>query len=481
MGVFKNILNSNYSWLSFQEVFLFIINYSLVIILARLLNPEAFGTVVLLNLYTGVFAIMASLGLDKLIIKNQIRNNIKLSALLLGVLMVAFVVFIIAIIFLPLFLNSYFEKSELFFKYSFLSLLSIFTSALYTFSTALYIRDKKFVKMAKVLIASYTVSFILVLIIAYFDRSIFSLLFKQIIIAVLPILTLLYFSEFKYKLVFSKAILINFFSFSKFITLNNVFNYAVRNIDYFIIGQFFSTEIVGQYSIAYKVIVTPVKMIVKQVDQISFVTISKMTNNREKLRQYYMSNISLIAQTVFPIIVSGIFFSDIIVNLFFDSRYNYLAIIISILSICSLFQSVTAIVGNMYIIAEKTKVMFRVTIVLFVLQSLILLLGANSNNIVLFSLSYVCAYIFINFPISTYFALNTFNISILDILKKMAFPAIISALVSGSISLGVNIFNFNIGVNIVLIVAGVLLVYCIVNKKIQNLLGIKYVWNSRDI
>ena len=138
------------------------------------------------------------------------------------------------------------------------------------------------------------------LIIAYFDRSIFSLLFKQIIIAVLPILTLLYFSEFKYKLVFSKAILINFFSFSKFITLNNVFNYAVRNIDYFIIGQFFSTEIVGQYSIAYKVIVTPVKMIVKQVDQISFVTISKMTNNREKLRQYYMSNISLIAQTVFP-------------------------------------------------------------------------------------------------------------------------------------------------------------------------------------
>lgn len=479
--MFKNILKSNYSWLSFQEVFLFIINYSLVIILAKLLNPEAFGTVVLLNLYTGVFAIISSLGLDKLIIKDQIRNNTKLSALLLSVLMVAFVVFIMAIIFLPLFLNSYFEKSELLLKYGLLSLLSIFTSALYTFSTALYIRDKKFVKMAKVLIATYTVSFILVVIIAYFDRSIFSLLFKQIIIAVLPIITLLYFSKFKFKLVFSKAILINFFSFSKFITLNNVFNYFVRNIDYFIIGNFFSTGVVGQYSIAYKVVVTPVKMIVKQVDQISFATISKLTNNREKLRQYYISNISLIAQTVFPIIISIIFFSYVIVDLFFDSRYDDLAMIISILSICTLFQSVTALVGNMYIIADKTKVMFKVTVVLFVLQSLILLLGANSNSIFLFSLSYVCAYIFVNFPISNYFALNIFNISILDIIKKMTLPIIISTLVLGSISLVVNKFNFNIGLNIVLIVAGVLLVYCIVNKKIQKFLGIKYVWNSRDI
>ena len=441
------------------------------IILAKLLNPQIFGTVALLNLYTGVFAIMSSLGLDKLIIKDQIRNNTRLSALLLGILMVCFVVFIIAIIFLSLFLNSYLETSEQFLKYGILSLLSIFTSALYTFSRALYIRDRKFVKMAKILISTYTVSFVLVVIMAYFDRSIFSLLFKQIIIAVLPIITLLYFSKFKFKLVFSKTILINLFSFSKFITLNNIFNYFVRNIDYFILGKFFSTDIVGQYSIAYKVIVTPVKLIVKQVDQISFATISKMTNNCEKLRQYYISNISLIAQTVFPIIVSIIFFSDIIVSLCFDSRYNDLAMIISILSICALFQSVTALVGNMYIIANKTKVMFKVTVVLFIVQALILLLGANSNNIFLFSLSYTCAYIFVNFPIANYFALQPFNISILDLLKKMLYPAIFSILILGSIELVINKFDFNIIVNIVIIATGLALVYSIVNKKIQNFLG----------
>ena len=479
--MFKNISKSNYSWLGIQEVFLFIINYSLVIILAKLLNPQIFGTVAILNLYTGVFAVISSLGLDKLIIKNQIRNNTKLSALLVGILLVSTAVFIIAIIILPLYLNSYFDSSISLFNYGLLSLLSIFTSGLYNFSTSLYIRDKRFVEMAKILICTYSVSFIIIMGIAYNDRSIFSLLIKQIIIAVLPIMTLLYFSKFKFKLVFSKQILLDFFSFSKFITINNVFNYFVRNIDYFIIGKFFSPEVVGQYSIAYKIIVTPVKMIVKQVDQISFVTIAKMTDNKMKLRQYYINNIRLIAQTVFPIIVSIIFFSDIIVNLFFDSRYKDLSAIISILSICALFQSVTALVGNMYIIANNTKVMFKVTVVLFVVQSLILLLGANSNNIFLFSWSYVCAYIFANFPISNYFALRPFNISIIDILKTMLYPAIISILVLGSISLGVNKFNFNIGVNIVVVVAGVLLVYCIVNKKIQNFLGLKYVWNSRDI
>lgn len=461
----------NYSWLSIQEVFVLIINYSLVLILAKLLNPQIFGTVAILNLYTGVFAVMSSLGLDKLIIKDQIRNNTKLSALLLIILMVSFVVFIIAMIFLPFFLNSYFETGELFFEYGLLSLLSIFTSSLYTFSVSLYIRDKQFVKMAKILITTYTVSFILVIMMAYFDRTIFSLLFKQIIVATLPIITLLYLSKFKFKLVFSKTILIEFFFFSKFITLNNIFNYFIRNLDYFILGKFFSTDIVGQYSIAYKVVVNPVKLVVKQVDQISFATISRMTNNIEKIRNYYLSNISLITQTIFPIVVSIIFFSDIMVNLFFDSRYNDLAMIISILSVCGLFQSVTSLIGNMYIIANRTKVFFKVTIMLSIAQGLILLLGAYSYSIFLFSLSYSCAYIFVNFPISNYFALHPFNISILDVLKKMLYPAIFSVLVLGSIKLFINKFDFNIIANIVLISTGLALVYFIVNKKIQKFLG----------
>ena len=65
------IFKSNFSWLTAQEISLFIINYSLVIILAKLLSPESFGLVVLLNLYTGFFAVVINMGLNKIIIKKS--------------------------------------------------------------------------------------------------------------------------------------------------------------------------------------------------------------------------------------------------------------------------------------------------------------------------------------------------------------------------------------------------------------------------
>lgn len=469
---FKEIFKGELTWLSIQEVFVFIINYSILIIFTKLLNPEIFGTVALLNMYTGVFAVISSSGSDKFIIKNQVSGNLKLSALLINIMIFSFIIFIIALILLPIFLNSYLETTKTFFQYGFLSLLSIFTSVLYSFSRSLYIRDKQFLRMAKILIITNIISFILVILIGYFNRSVTSLLYKQIIAAILPSVILLYLSEFKFKLVFSRRLFLDFVTFTRFITLNNIFNYFVRNIDYFIIGKFFSTNIVGQYSIAYKVMVTPVKLVVKQIDTISFTTISKMNNHLDKIRLYYLDKISLIAQTIFPIIFSIIFFSDILVDIFFDSRYDNLSIIISILSISALFQSVTGLLGNIYIISNNTKLMFKLTVLLFILQSLVLLIGAKSSNIYLFCLSYTCAYIFINFTLQNYNALKPFKISIFDVLKKIVLPSIISILILGPIYFIIHKSNFNSLLNISIITLGLFSVYLIINRKIQNLFSL---------
>jgi len=473
------ILKSNFSWLTAQEIFLFIINYSLVIILAKLLSPESFGLVVLLNLYTGFFAVVINMGLNKIIIKNQIKNNIKLSALLSGIICFSILVFLLALIFLPLYLYLYFNVTTYYIALGLLSLTSIFTSVLYSFSVSLYIRDKKFKKMTKILIPSYLFSFLLVLVITYFNRSTSVLLYKQIIIAVIPITSLLYYSNFKFKIVFSKVILLNFFSFSKYISLNNVFNYFIRNIDYLILGHFFSTQIVGQYSIAYKVLLTPVKLIVKQVDQVSFPTIAKMTGDINKLKKYYLHNIGLIVQTLYPVIIAIIIFSDILVDVFFDSRYEYLSVIISILSISSLFQSVTALVGNMYIISDRTKIMFKLTILLVIIQSSILLVGAYTNNIIYFTIAYTFAYVFFNFPISNYTSLKPFNISVYELLKKIILPTIISFTILGFCLLITIEYDFNLPLKILSIIFSLTLIYSLINKNIQKLLGFNNVWYSR--
>ncbi len=481
MKVLTKIYNSSFSWLSIQEAFTFLVNYGLLVILARLLSPESFGIVALLNLYTGFFGIVSGLGIGKLIIKEQIKNNVKLNALFVGNTLVSLGIFVIGLLLLPIFLWFYFDKDLSYFPLGVLSLLSVFTSSLYTFISSVYIRDRKFTKMAKLMIVSYTISFVLVVVLAYFNRTTLSLLLKQIIVTSVPILILTAFSDFKIKLVFSRTILNYFFTFSKYITLNNLFNYLVRNIDYFILGQFFNKDIIGQYSIAYRVLVTPVKMIVKQIDKVSFPSLARISDKLEEFKRYYLSNIRLIIQTVFPVVIAIILFSDLIVDLFFDSRYDKLATLISILSISALFQSVSSLAGNLFIIGDETKKMFQLTIVKLIILVGFLIVGAYTRDIYYFTFSYIFAYIFTNFPITNYYALRPFKISIFDILKSMLMPVLISGVIMGSIYSISYFYPINVYLKIAFIVVAVLIIYLLINEKIQKILGIRNVWNSRNL
>jgi len=472
MSILSKLQKSSFSWLSLQEAFVFGVNYGLLILLAKLLSPESFGIVALLNLYTGFFAIVSGLGIGKLIIKERIVSTTKLNALFVGNLLFSVVIFSISLIALPLYIRLYFSEIVDYFLLGILSLLSIFTSSFYTFISSVYIRDKKFTKMAKLIIVSYIISFTLTMVFVYFYRTTLSLLIKQIIVNSIPVIVLFAYSGLKIRWVFSKKIIHHFFSFSKYITLNNLFNYFVRNVDYFILGKFFGKDIVGQYSIAYKVLVTPVKMIVRQIDKISFPSLAEKSNDLIAFKKYYLANIKLIIQTIFPVVIAIILFSDIIVDLFFDSRYDKLATLISILSIAALFQSVSSLVGNLFIIGNQTKKMFQLTIFMLLLLIIFLLVGASTNNIYYFAWSYVCAYIFTNFPLVNYFALKPFKIPIFGILKIMLMPILVSLLFLISIYFLDYFFSINLYLKIGLIIICVGIIYLLINKKIRKILNI---------
>ncbi len=476
----KKIIKTPYTWLMIKEVFTFIVNYGLVIYLAYVLEPKDFGIVTLLNLFTGFFSVIAGFGIGKIVVKDQIKNNIKLSAVLTATLLLSAIIFLFAAIILPIYLWIYFSSIQEYYFLGLLSLLSIFTGVIFSFVISIYIRDKEFIKMSKLLIISYTFSFVVIFIFSLFVKSTVTLLFKQLIIALTPITILLAKSDFKYHFVYSKQINKYFINFSKFITADNIFNYFVRNIDYLILGKFFDKGIVGQYSLAYKILLTPVKMIVKQIDQVSFPSLSKMSTNIKGFKNYYLNNIGIIAQTIFPGVIAIILFSNILVTIFFNEKYDKLPLIISFLSISAIFQGVTALAGNLFIISGNTKQMFKLSIVKFIILFFTLYLAATYKDIYIFTITYSLVYIITNFTLSNYYALKPFNMSIMDIVKKMTIPTVLSVLILGIIFI-LNYF-YKINKYIVIIMIGIALsvIYLLINVKIRNILGLKKdVWYSR--
>ena len=466
----NKIKKTPFSWLSLQEIVTFSVNYGLVLVFAKLLAPESFGVVALLNIYTGFFSIIASLGLGKMIVSKQIKNNTKLSALLTGSLVVALAFFLLALILLPLYIYAYFDDFLINFFYGFITLFSIILGTLYTFAIAIYIRDKKFIKLAKLSILSFVISFFLVVILATLYPKTISLILKQLIVAIIPISILFIFSDFRYKIVFSKIVIKDFFSFSKFIALDNLFNYFVRNLDYLILGNFFDKSIVGQYSLAYKILLTPVKMLVKQIDKVSFPILVQLKNNSKIFRKYYLSNIALISQLLFPIIISIIIFSNDLVKIFFDKRYQMLPMMIAILSISALFQSITALVGNVFIINNQTKLMFKLTVFKSVILFVFLLTSAYTYNIYYFIITYVLTYILTNFTLSNYFALKPYKISLIDIINIMIKPILFSIIILNALKLLFISIGINVYLKLVLIILTTLILILILSEKIKNLI-----------
>lgn len=466
----NKIKKTPFSWLSLQEIVTFSVNYGLVLVFAKLLAPESFGVVALLNIYTGFFSIIASLGLGKMIVSKQIKNNTKLSALLTGSLVVALAFFLLALILLPLYIYAYFDDFLINFFYGFITLFSIILGTLYTFAIAIYIRDKKFIKLAKLSILSFVISFFLVIILATLYPKTISLILKQLIVAIIPISILFIFSDFRYKIVFSKIVIKDFFSFSKFIALDNLFNYFVRNLDYLILGNFFDKSIVGQYSLAYKILLTPVKMLVKQIDKVSFPILVQLKNNSKIFRKYYLSNIALISQLLFPIIISIIIFSNDLVKIFFDKRYQMLPMMIAILSISALFQSITALVGNVFIINNQTKLMFKLTVFKSVILFVFLLTSAYTYNIYYFIITYVLTYILTNFTLSNYFALKPYKISLIDIINIMIKPILFSIIILNALKLLFISIGINVYLKLVLIILTTLILILILSEKIKNLI-----------
>ncbi|SMO33312.1 lipopolysaccharide biosynthesis protein [Gracilimonas mengyeensis] len=117
----------------------------------------------------------------------------------------------------------------------------------------------------------------------------FSLMFKP------------YFPRFQYSYKDVKHLL----EFGLFTTGSNFFQKFYMNADYLIIGKFFSMELVGIYSFAYRLVFDTVKELANVINRVAYPAFSKLQHETDRLRTYFytMSRASmLLVGTVMVII-----------------------------------------------------------------------------------------------------------------------------------------------------------------------------------
>lgn len=101
--------------------------------------------------------------------------------------------------------------------------------------------------------------------------------------------------------------------FGGVLTLNNLVVYVAYNLDKVLLGRVFGAEVLGVYGRAYQLVSLPTENINGTLGAIMFPALSRLQNDPERLRRFFLRGFSLFLALVVPITaVCALFAEDIV-------------------------------------------------------------------------------------------------------------------------------------------------------------------------
>lgn len=411
-------------WSFVQQVGTQLVNYGSVFILAILLTPEDFGKVALVIVLIGVFESINGFGVGQLIIRDGTTSEETLSTYFWLVFFLSIGLVLICLVaggFYSLLFNL--ENLEEFNLLIAVSSSSLIINGVNSIFTAMYNRDMNFKSQSIYFVISIFLGNVLAILAAYFGLGYWSLIIKNIAPVLVLSFCFLFFSPYRIHFHFNKLLIQNAWSFTSGITYFNAVNFLVRNLDYIVIGKFFDLATVGQYSIAYKIMIFPMKNITSRIQAVLYPMLANIKEDLKRVERTYTIVVSGIGYLVFPLAVLLSTLAPIWVPFFFDIvKYDKLVSLVAILSIVGAAQAITSPVMNLYLISGKTGVLFRMGMLVAAISILGFFIGGLSGNIYTFAWIYAAIQILISIPLSNLIPFRLINFNFITFIKKLSIP-----------------------------------------------------------
>ncbi len=371
-------------------------------ITSRLLLPEVYGFFALITVFTGFVSIFTNAGFGAAIIRSDynsvfykaVRNFTFYSGLTLFLMMVMLAYPI------ALFYNRY----DLILPTIVYSTIFIFRP-LSIVPTAILSKQLEFSYLGKRELLSICISVALTILMAALGFGYWSLIFPQIVDAVITYIFLEHKVRLGYRLYPWKYTVVAFRK-TKSLMGNvlgfNLINYWARNADNLVVGKMYGTASLGIYNRAYTLLTLPLNLISGLFGRVLMPSLKKHMNEGGDFRKEYENILGIISIIDFPVGVLLLLFSDPLVLLLWGKNWVSVSSLLPYFGILILTQGLTTTVGNMNLLLNKEHVSFRVGSANAVIMICCILIGAQFS-IVHIARFYTLGWLALNIPLLLYF------------------------------------------------------------------------------
>lgn len=346
---------SGIKWTTYSTVIVTILQLLQISILARFLDPSAFGLMALVMVVIGFSHAFLDMGISNAIIHKQEISHEQLSTLYWVNVLAGVLLFVIVCAVAPV-VAAFYKEPEL----THLTILVGVTFLMQPFGQQFMIlwqKEMRFAEMAKIDINNKLVSLVVSVWFAYQGYGVYALVYGTLagVAAQTTQFLVIGLREHQPSFVFRVEKIKEFMSFGAYQMGEKTVNYFNFQIDTILIGKLLGTEALGIYSIAKQLIMRPAQVFNPIITKVTFPAMAQIQENTERLKNIYLKTINYLSSANFPVYAFIFIFAADLVLVLFGEKWLAAVSIIQLLSVWGALRSTGNPVGSLLMAKGKAK------------------------------------------------------------------------------------------------------------------------------
>lgn len=376
-----------------------IINMLINAVLSRILTPEEFGIVTIVQIFLIFFDMLADMGFGPAVIQNRTLDEDDIGSIFKLSIYVSIILGVI-FAFLGQPVNWFFGETAFVPVFIILGF-EIFFYGLIIVPRALLLKKKNFRSVNLVEVVSNIIYGLVAIVLAVMNFSYYSIILARVVKILIMFIFYFTHSKISYRVKMKKEPIMKIWAFARNQFLFNFINYFSRNLDNILIGRYMSSVPLAFYNKSYQLSVYPNQLLTGILTPVIQPIMSDYEDRVHVIKDVYLKVVRLLGNIGIPLSIFCYFVGNDIILFLFGQQWTESVVVFQILSISIWAQMIASSTGAFYQSANRTDLLL-----ISGLQSTILNVASIIYGVYLGSIEAVATMVVISFTLN--FIINNY-------------------------------------------------------------------------
>lgn len=338
---------SGVSWKLAERILAQGISFIVTIILARILTPNDYGLVAMVNIFVSIADIVISSGFTAALIQKKTVSNKDYTTIFYVNLMISVGLYLLLFFLAPAISNMY--KMESLTWILRVIALKLPLSAFYAVQSAYVSKNMQFKLFFFSTLFGTVISAIVGIVMAKQGYGVWALVAQQLVCLAINTLVMAVTIKWRPGKTFSKQTIKETYNFGTKIMATDIIGVTFNQLNAFIIGLFYSSEDLAYYSKGQNLPNMVTTITSTSFTSVLFPAIANIADDRKKVKKLLSNTTKILSFILFPILCGMLIVSNEIIAILYTSKWNGMIIFLQIMCIASM----VSIIGEFDLIAMK--------------------------------------------------------------------------------------------------------------------------------